>query len=286
MEAREIMYLFETLRYEKDEAMAGFDVVSSFSTMMTSLMDSRAYLKMDSFSMSDPEYSSGWLHLFTRSDVKATTRRVPVRLGDMAQCWEKNDDDSGQEEDEDNEQEEPTDFYEVDLEASQSPEGLAERADAIGRMDEMVLELERLGVDVHIRSLLQLIAPDLSALKAMDDGDEMFGSIVEEQMQKIRPLLSASSSEARTPAAGQMFYDARRFPGSDDELLRSWFLQHGVTGSKLQEILCVCVLLSSSSPPVICVICKRSASLLGSFPRKCCSFVWSRLCARMDAARW
>jgi hypothetical protein len=77
MEAREIMYLFETLRYEKDEAMAGFDVVSSFSTMMTSLMDSSAYLKMESFSMSDPEYSSGWLHLFAKSDVK---QRLDVPL--------------------------------------------------------------------------------------------------------------------------------------------------------------------------------------------------------------
>ena len=74
--------------------------------MMTSMMDSRAFLKIDSKSMSDPESDSDWLHLFTRTDVKATTRRVPVRLGDMAQCWEKNGDDSGQEEDEDNEQEE------------------------------------------------------------------------------------------------------------------------------------------------------------------------------------
>ena len=46
----------------------------------------------------------------------------------------------------------------------------------------IVLELERLGVDVDVRSLLQIVAPDLSALKAMDDGDEVFGSIVEEQM--------------------------------------------------------------------------------------------------------
>jgi hypothetical protein len=60
----------------------------------------------------------------------------------------------------------------------------------------MVLELERLGVDADVRSLLQMVAPDLSALKAMNDGDEKFGSIVEEQMQKIRPLLSASSLRA------------------------------------------------------------------------------------------
>ena len=74
MEAREIVYLFETLGYTKSEATAGFDVVSSFSTMMTSLMDSRAHLKMDSISMSDLEYNSSWLYLFVNSDVRATNR--------------------------------------------------------------------------------------------------------------------------------------------------------------------------------------------------------------------
>jgi hypothetical protein len=225
----------------------------------------------------------------------------------------------------------------------------------------MMLELERLGVDIDVRSLLQMVAPDLSALKAMDDGDEVFSSIVEEQMQKIRPLLSESSiqaaasrrarekgmqadreehmrksmeadrirqekaaedlgraenrwncreraqqevargelaraerfraqcltpaslalkdnqlcighpdgaylradlrgemirpaetgalrSETRTPATGRMLSDARHLPGSDAEHLRSWFLQQGVAGQKLQEILRVCASEYIQSP--------------------------------------
>jgi hypothetical protein len=136
MEAREIVYLFETLGYTKGEATAGFDVVSSFSTMMTSLMDSRAHLKMDSISMSDLEYDSSWMYLFVNSDVRATNRRTPVRLAEMTHCWEKDDDDNGQKVEEEDEQEEKANFYEVDLEASQSPESRAERAAAIGQMDE------------------------------------------------------------------------------------------------------------------------------------------------------
>jgi hypothetical protein len=149
MEANEIMYLFETLRSKKDEAMEGFDVVNVFSTLMTSLMDSRAYLKIDSLSMSDHDSDSGWLHLFTRSEVKTTSRRVPVRRGDMAQCWEKDDVDSGQEDDDDNGQEECANFYEADLEASQSPAGRAERAAATELLDGSTV-LDILSSDLNV----------------------------------------------------------------------------------------------------------------------------------------
>jgi hypothetical protein len=55
-------------------------------------------------------------------------------------------------------------------------------------------------------------------------------------------------SEACIPAAGQVHSDASRLPGSGAEHLRSWFLQHGMAGSKLQEILRVCAVEYIQSP--------------------------------------
>ena len=76
--------------------------------------------------------------------------------------------------------------------------GAREDVRATAGPSEIMIELERRGVDLATRSMLRAVTKDLTSLRKLNDANPIFGLVTEDQMERIRPLLTARPDDARS----------------------------------------------------------------------------------------
>jgi hypothetical protein len=76
--------------------------------------------------------------------------------------------------------------------------GAREDVRATAGPSKMMLELKRRGVDLATRSMLRAVTKDLASLRELYDANPIFDLVAEDQMERIRPLLTPRLEYARS----------------------------------------------------------------------------------------